>query len=162
MSRRQFVLVLAAFGVAVFLVALVLVHGSPHQKVTGAKATDPGDPDSPTEPNTVQVECASAAAGPRLNGDGNKTDIGALEDAKDVHEDDGYTLQQEGIDADDVAATCDRIRTERVTHAGELGFLGLLLVGSAVLVSRGGQRKDGERSPRPPRPTRREREGGVL
>ena len=46
---------------------------------------------------------ASAAGGPRLDGDGNKVGIGDLESARDVHEDDGYTLDQEGISIDDVS-----------------------------------------------------------
>ena len=132
------------------MVALLLVHGVSHQTIQGAKSTDPGDPEAPTEPSSVKVECASAAGGPRLNGDGNRVDIGDLENARDVHEDDGYTLDQEGISIDDVSDVCGRKRTERLTHAVELGVLGLVLGGSAVLLVRDGRgtlRGRGARSP---------------
>ena len=161
MSRRQFVLVLLALGAASFVVALLLVHGVSHQTIQGAKSTDPGDPEAPTEPSSVKVECASAAGGPRLNGDGNRVDIGDLENARDVHEDDGYTLDQEGISIDDVSDVCGRKRTERLTHAVELGVLGLVLGGSAVLLVRDGRGRSEDEEPEA-RPSREERGRGVL
>jgi hypothetical protein len=136
-SHRQSVLVLVALSVAAFATAFVLVHGVGHQALQGSR-TDPADPDAPAEATRVKVECASAASGPRLNGEGTKTDVGDLAEADDVAEDDGFTLEQEGLDVAEVSDACGRVRTERLAHAGELGVLGVLLAAWATLRRRSG------------------------
>lgn len=133
MNPRHGVAALGLLTVVTFAFALLLLHGSGHQTVRGYK-TDPADPDAPGERTSAKVECAPAASGPRLDDEGETTDTGDLAKADGVAEDDGFTLGQEGLDVAEVSAVCDRVRTERVVHAGELGFLGLVLVGWLVRV----------------------------
>jgi hypothetical protein len=150
-TRPRFVLVsiIALLSAAAFVVAIVLLHGTGHQTLQGTK-DDPADPNAPGESTTVRVECASPASGPLLTDDGGRKGPEVLEGGE-LSEDEKYGLSAQGIDIDDVVDTCGRIRTERVTHAVELGFLGLLLGGWSFLVSRGRMWDPIDRTPRPGR-----------
>ncbi|MFB9315652.1 hypothetical protein [Nocardioides plantarum] len=157
MTRSRLVLVIALLGAAAFVFALVLVHGAGHQTLQGTK-TDPANPDAPGEPTKIRVKCASPASGPLLTDDGGQKGPEQLEGDDNLAEDDQYVLSQQGIDIDEVIETCGRVRTERLTHAVELAFLGLLLGGAAVAVSRG---RTWDPIDRTPGPGRRD-DGAVL
>ena len=149
MTRFRLALVIALLSAAAFVVALVLVHGTGHQTLQGTRV-DPSDPDAPGEPTSIRVECASPASGPLLTDDGGQKGPKQLE-GDDLAEDDQYLLSRQGIDIDEVIETCGRIRTERLTHAVELAFLGLLLGGCAVVTSRGRTWDPIDRTPGPDR-----------
>lgn len=132
MNRRRLSYLLAALGAIAFIWAFLLAHGSGHQTVQGWKP-NPREPDGRGEETSVRVECASPASGPRPHGVGEP-------DADAVAEDNGWELSQRLVDYTDAYEVCDRVRTERLTHAGELAVVGLLLSGATVLVGRGGRR----------------------
>jgi hypothetical protein len=148
-TRSRFVLAIAVLSAAAFVLAILLLHGSGHQTLQGTR-TDPANPDASGEPIKVRIECASPASGPPLNDDGGVRGPKDLE-GDNRAEDEKYGLDQLGIDVDDVVDTCGRVRTERVTHAVELGFLGLLLGGWSFLVSRGRMWDPVDRTPGPGR-----------
>ncbi|QCW52048.1 hypothetical protein FE634_19480 [Nocardioides dongxiaopingii] len=141
-------LVLAA---AAFVLCTVWLHEPTSQTMRGVLSADPvageeGYPPAEPEVLRTEVRCGSVTHGPYLDddGDGTKQNKDLVDYSGDrprsgdwVDEDTPYSsdLEDAGLTREQVQATCDRLRHERLGHAVEAGGAGLLGVVLAAWTS---------------------------
>ncbi len=128
MTRVGAVRLLLALAVVAFVGVLWLVNDSGHQVFGGRVETEDGFRDS-----TARVECASVVAG---NARHENSEAWAPQSVEkdEVAEDDGHTLSQHGIDAEEVGVVCGRVRTHTLLLAGGAALVGLAALGGVGLV----------------------------
>lgn len=135
-------IVLGALGLTI--VAVILLHSSPVVAYEGR----PFDVEGSTTGSDVgsDIRCVPAVGG---------TDGFVLSDPdQDEEQADRTVLEysgglsseigERGIRAGDVSVLCNRARAARIAHAGENGFIALLLLAVGISVTRRAWRKDSE------------------
>jgi hypothetical protein len=148
-ARTVIVVALLVVAVACLGTGVFLLHDSPAQVIRGEVPPDDGS----AEPvvTRMEVRCAPASKGPYLDDRGDNTrqngdlieyegggSYGTPVENQDwIDEDTPYSdFDEAGLTRDEVGRVCDRLRQERITHALELGVVGVLAVVGATALGR--------------------------